>query len=69
MADKDLTIEEILALCRQADGEGGVAVPAEEAAAAPEPAAPEPATPEPATPAPKLDPSKMSVEDLSLIHI
>ena len=27
MADKDLTVEEILALCRQADGEGGAVAP------------------------------------------
>ena len=49
MADKDLTVEEILALCRQADGEGGGAVPAQEetpaegAVAVPEPAAATPA--------------------------
>ena len=65
MADKDLTVEEILALCHQADGEGGGVAPAQEEAPAEEvAAAPEPAAAAPAPPAPKLDPSKMSVEDM-----
>ena len=65
MADKDLTVEEILALCRQADGEGGGVAPAQEEAPAEEvAAAPEPVAAAPASPAPKLDPSKMSVEDM-----
>ena len=60
MADKDLTVEEILLRCRQLDGEGGsapeaeapVEVPAEEVVA-------EPAS----APAP-IDPSGMSVADM-----
>lgn len=66
MADlKSLSIPEILAYCRNADGEGGDAAPSAEPAAAPEPAAePAPAAPAAAASAGPADRSKMSVADM-----
>ncbi len=56
MADKDLTIEEILARSRELDGQGEASAPAPAAEEAPAAeAAPAPAS---------VDPSKMSVEDM-----
>ena len=67
MADlRSLSIPEILAYCRNADGEGGSAVPPPAADAAPEPAAPEP-TAAPASSggsAKPADRGSMSVADM-----
>lgn len=62
------SLEEILAYCRNADGEGGASTPSDEgAASAPEPASePVAETPAPAAkkPAAPVDPGKMSVADM-----
>ncbi|MEE2675781.1 MAG: Rieske 2Fe-2S domain-containing protein [Planctomycetota bacterium] len=63
MADKDLTVEEILLRCREMDGEGGSA-PAPEEDAAVEDAAVEAATEEVVAEPASIDPSNMSVADM-----
>ena len=62
MADKDLTVEEILLRCRQLDGEGGSA-PAPEAGTPVEVPADEVVAETASAPAP-IDPSSMSVADM-----
>lgn len=66
MADlKSLSIPEILAYCRNADGEGGGAAPSAEPETAAEPAAdPTPAAPAATASAGPADRSKMSVADM-----
>ena len=64
MVDKnDLSVDEILAMCRQIDG-GGSAAPAEPAGESPAPEAIADAEPVASKPAESVDPSSMSVVDI-----